>query len=53
MNMYNEMMIELHARSILSEESSYLNTTVDQKSKIHNNTIMFSRIYLLCLLLST
>lgn len=51
-NFYNEMMIEVHARNTLQEESNHLTTKVDNKSKEANSTIMFTRVYMLCILIS-
>ncbi|CAD8090147.1 unnamed protein product [Paramecium primaurelia] len=46
------MMIEVHARNTLQEESNHLTTKVDNKSKEANSTIMFTRVYMLCILIS-
>ncbi|CAD8184042.1 unnamed protein product [Paramecium pentaurelia] len=51
-NFYNEMMIEVHARNTLQEESNHLTTKVDNKTKEANSTIMFTRVYMLCILIS-
>ncbi|KAM3142068.1 hypothetical protein pb186bvf_005722 [Paramecium bursaria] len=51
-NFFNEMMIEVHARNILQEESNHISSKIDQKSKELNSTIMFTRVYMLCLLIS-
>lgn len=51
-NFYNEMMIETHARNTLSEESCHITSKIDNQSKDLNSTVMFTRVYMLCLLIS-